>query len=834
MFFARKKKEFAGWEPAETVSYETIWNEGLKDFIHEVLTKPAPIVKDQARIMKMYTSVFEFVNSDGADVFGLLKTVHDSMRERVAAIRNSCTNASTQIEVFATFLAGWRFWKMSTRIIHFIFLPVDSNWKPLIRSTTYGKSLDESILVTTSKDTFSSMWRKEVSIPVSKQIRKLAMDFLNQEHQGSTQNSAGLTSCMSCFTRELGEESVAHKFEEDYIEETRKFYTDYASKMDQHDLFVYVKNVCDIFDREVENARPRIRENALTRFCEVFDKVFFAGRAVIFESQFIPVLRRENVKEIRSIYHVILRANNAKKEKSEKGILPLSGHGAKGRLCKLFQRFVRVKIQQLIDEDAAVCAIKGLDTYERFAEVLLTQYAHFSMIVQNSFDNEKQFADGLEIVTSEILNSVGTDQVPNDELQKNVAAALAKYCDKFLRKRRHPLSLEDIEARQRGVVTLLRKFSGKDLFIRQYEKFFAQRAFSQSSVSLVREAEMVEKLYKEQGSAYVSRLRTMIQDCNANSETMESFRLSKYSANAPIEAFAVNAANWPVSTANNAAITLPSHVQQWLNAFDKFYSVKFGDRKLEHLHHLAHADVRYNITDSRSIMLVLSAYQVSILSLFTRNNTTIELGEIIKRCSMPKTVARRQLKPLIIHELLRTSDFALEEDTKLSLNPDFTVAEGVDRVSMIMDPKDDFHLKELQAKLSGATITPTTPAGPAIETEDSTAAFAATPTSTTPTSSTDVVPQQQESTHQNEGLLSDETLAEMVEKEHQLLLQAAVMRIMKRQKTLKVTSLLDKTIAELATFFQVTQPLLKTVLAYLKQLGFIEFDPSTGKVDYIP
>jgi len=296
----------------------------------------------------------------------------------------------------------------------------------------------------------------------------------------------------------------------------------------------------------------------------------------------------------------------------------------------------------------------------------------------------------------------------------------------------------------------------------------------------------------------------MIRDCRANEEVMKSFHSSKYGNNVPVDALAVNASTWPIVSANHPSVTLPSNVTQWLNSFDKFYTGKYHDRKVEHFHHLSRAEVRYNITDSRSVMLTLSAYQVSMLSLFTRSCTTIQLGEMVKRCSVPKNIICRQLKPLIIYGLLNTSDYSLvNDDTKLSLNPDFTLPEGVEQQSMLIDPKDDSRLLNMSKKPSSSAATPD---GSSLSS----------------------------SSGSNPGLLSDEVIEEMVEKERQHVLQAAVMRVMKQSKKMTINALQEKVTETLATRFQVTQPMLKTTIATLKQLNFVDFSSSSGQVEYIP
>jgi len=329
---------------------------------------------------------------------------------------------------------------------------------------------------------------------------------------------------------------------------------------------------------------------------------------------------------------------------------------------------------------------------------------------------------------------------------------------------------------------------------------------------------MIQKLCDAQGTSYTSRVFTMIQDFNSNGEIMQSFHQSK-NGNVPLEVFVVNASNWPIKSSPNEWVNLPSDVKRWLEAFDKFYAEKHRDRHLEHVPNFAHAEVRYNITDKRSVNLLLTAHQLAILSLYTRDKTTLSLGEIEKRLSAPTPVVRRQVKPLIINKLLKTSDYSLSsEDVKLSLNPAFTAPEGVTQVSMILDSKDEMRLRQLAASEKSAEASATPSAGE--KKEDGAA--------------DDKAQAAAEDSKPGDGMMSDSEIAEIVEKERQFILQAATMRIMKKQRKLNVSDLLKRATSELSKSFPVTQPALKTVIASLQQLGFITFDAQSGMVEYVP
>jgi len=153
------------------------------------------------------------------------------------------------------------------------------------------------------------------------------------------------------------------------------------------------------------------------------------------------------------------------------------------------------------------------------------------------------------------------------------------------------------------------------------------------------------------------------------------------------------------------------------------------------------------------------------------------------------------------------------DDTKVWLNPDFTVPDGTEQVSMLIDAKDDFRLRELAAKQQGQTDAPASAAAGG-SSEDQAAAV--------------------QDDEASSGMISDQEIAEVVKKERLFVMQAAVMRVMKKHRKMNVADLMKRTSSEVANRFQATQPMFKTVVASLKQLGFISVDTKTGVIEYVP
>ena len=891
LFKKKNKAEFGGWTAPAVVRYEPLWNEGgLHEFVHDVMTQPAVVARDRARVMRMYTAVYDYTGTDGADLRSLQEKLHFALLDRTAALQSACREAATSLQLFANFLAGWRFWSLSERLISFVFRPVDDDWIPRYTAETSrtmgskdgskdgskgsasgGQLPGDPQPVMRCSELFRAMWRENVAVPLALQMQDVAFELLARERAGDARMSAGLTTCLACFTRALDYASVSARFEDRYVRDT----VAYCAAAQQHvaaapDTAARVRLIGDIVARETANADARLRDACAARVKSTVTAAFVADNVADICAAFVPALRayvRDDAAdaadaavaagdELGRIYHlatladtsavfrnittlpgakppVLLPPDQQPKRawsSSRDGDGDGDGNGGKvstksvDRLCRLFRRFAAATMNETLDETLAQPVPPGCaGRWEQLVDVLVRQHSRFTRLVQCCFRGNSAFAAALEDVFKKLLESYehsdstssgSSNGAAKGEHRESLTVVLVKYCDRVLRRRKKgALTAEEVRARLESVMCLFRYAEDKDTFMTLYAKCFAQRVLNKTSVGLDSEVAMVLLLRREQGAAYTARLEQMLADHHANLALARGFghyAALQHQALPPLDVVAVSRSSWPVAApAACSGAHLPPCVAAWLGMYDAFFQRECPGRALQHVLQHARADVRYNLTDSRSVLLVLNGVQATVLTQYTRARTTLALRELEQLTGIPLAALRAHLRPLVVARLLTTTDYALAApDAALALNPRFRVPDGTERVSLLPDAKDGARLKALAAKKGHGAAG----AGPSAASASAASAAA----------------------DEEGGVLeSDERLLEMQAAEREHVVQAAVARVLKRERTVPFARLVALVGAAVHDRFPATEPIVRAAVAALAQLELAKPNAQGDTVEYV-
>lgn len=753
--FKRKNKEFEGWSEPEPVRYEGLWNEGgLHEFVHDAMTQPAAVARDRARVMRMYTAVYDYVNTDGADVRALQEKLHFALLDRTAALQSACREAATPLELFANFLAGWRFWALSERLLGFVFRTVDDEWVPRYHAATArtmpakgalgrdggGQRPGDPQPALRCSELFRAMWRENVAVPLALQMQDVAFGLLARERAGDALMSAGLTTCLACFTRALDYPSVSARFEDRYLRETEAYCADARRAVAAApDAAARVRLVGDIVARETANAAARLRDPCAARVTAAIATAFVADSTGDICRAFVPALRAyvnsdsEEEEELSRIYHLAVLADRSSATEASAVFLrkrdDKSGR-ALVRLCHLFREFVAAKMRETLHETLAQAA-----GWEQLVDIVVRLNSRFGKLVQTSFEENCDFALALHESFKEVFDEYEHSVVEakkagrggkgegegeeehvttatsaaTTERQESLAVVLAKCSDRVLRRRKKsPLKAADVRARLGSLMSLFPYAEEKHLFMVLYAKYLAQRILNKTSVGLESEAEMVLLLRRAQGAAYTARVQQMLADFGANVALARAFRHDarlRHVALPPLDVVAVSRSSWPVGvTAANAGVHLPPCVAEWLAAYDAFFRRECPGRAVQHTLQHARAELRFNITDARSVLLVVDGHQAACLCAFTRARTSLALSELERLVGVSLAALRVHLRPLVLARLLLATDYALAAPAStLALNPAFPVPAGTERVTLLPDPQDEARLRALAAKAGGVS-----------------------------------------------------------------------------------------------------------------------------------
>ncbi|XP_021958442.1 cullin-5 [Folsomia candida] len=270
-------------------------------------------------------------------------------------------------------------------------------------------------------------------------------------------------------------------------------------------------------------------------------------------------------------------------------------------------------------EDHIICA--GLDDMKQWAEVitqdsekyverLLELFRRFSKLVNQAFLDDPRFLTARDKAYKMVVNdtSVFRLELPTSRQGPSVKTLpesrcpelLANYCDLLLRKTplsKH-LTTDEIEARLRDVLLVLKYVQNKDVFMRYHKAHLTRRLILDASADSEKEENMVEWL-REVGmpADYVNKLARMFQDVKVsedlNNQFKEQYRIYRGPIADSINIKILNAGAWARGS-ERISVSLPIELEDYIPEVEEFYRKKHNGRKLQWYHHMANGTITFS------------------------------------------------------------------------------------------------------------------------------------------------------------------------------------------------------------------------------------------------
>jgi cullin-5 len=250
-----------------------------------------------------------------------------------------------------------------------------------------------------------------------------------------------------------------------------------------------------------------------------------------------------------------------------------------------------------------------LQDSEKYVERLLELFRRFSSLVSQAFVDDPRFLTSRDKAYKRVVNdtSVFCLDLPVSKVGPTVKTApesrcpelLANYCDLLLRKT--PLSKrltsDEIEARLRDVLLVLKYVQNKDVFMRYHKAHLTRRLILDASADSEKEENMVEWL-REVGmpADYVNKLARMFQDVKVSEDLnlnfKDQYRLTKGPVADSINIKILNAGAWARGS-ERVTVSLPLELEDYIPEVEEFYRKKHNGRKLQWYHHMANGTVSH-------------------------------------------------------------------------------------------------------------------------------------------------------------------------------------------------------------------------------------------------
>ncbi|KAJ8796476.1 hypothetical protein J1605_017882 [Eschrichtius robustus] len=540
-------------------------------------------------------------------------------------------------------------------------------------------------------------WNESIFSNIKNRLQDSAMKLVHAERLGEAFDSQLVIGVREsyvnlCSNPEDKLQIYRDNFEKAYLDSTERFYrTQAPSYLQQNGVQNYMKYVSEnlvyVADAKLKEEEKRALRYLETRRecnsvealmeCCVNALVTSFKETILAECQ--GMIKRNETEKLHLMFSLMDKVPN--------GIEPM--------LKDLEEHIISAGLADM------VAAAETITTdSEKYVEQLLTLFNRFSRLVKEAFQDDPRFLTARDKAYKAVVNDATIFKLELPLKQKGVGLKtqpeskcpelLANYCDMLLRKTplSKKLTSEEIEAKLKEVLLVLKYVQNKDVFMRYHKAHLTRRLILDISADSEIEENMVEWL-REVGmpADYVNKLARMFQDIKVSEDLNQAFKEMHKNNKLALPADSVNikilnAGAWSRSS-EKVFVSLPTELEDLIPEVEEFYKKNHSGRKL-HWHHLMSNGIITFKNEVGQYDLEVTTFQLAVLFAWNqRPREKISFENLKLATELPDAELRRTLWSLVAFPKLKRQVLLYEpqvnspkdftEGTLFSVNQEFSL-----------------------------------------------------------------------------------------------------------------------------------------------------------------
>ena len=416
-------------------------------------------------------------------------------------------------------------------------------------------------------------------------------------------------------------------------------------------------------------------------------------------------------------------------------------------------------------------AVAAMNDSKQYIMAILELYNVFNGLVVTAFKQDHGFVEAMDKAFTRFVND---NQITR--LAKSASKSpqlLVQYCDQLLRKSARNVEDEKMDEYLEQVMTVFKYVEDKDMFQAFFHKSLCKRLVTDSSASEESERSMIAKLKHMCGFEYTSKLERLLNDVAVSRENSDTFRRQHRSKeNVDFSVIIVMSNVWPLS--RPVSFEIPQTLMTCIEEFRTHYTGKYSGRKLNWVLQMSRGELTsVPGTFTQKYSFTCNTQQISVLMLYNRQDA-YTVDELSTQLNMP----RDQLLPVL---------------------------QSLTKVMLLEVPA------EAESSTGGKAAAELAAAGTMYDTYKLNLAF------TNKKLKVDLI-----RAMGKEQKKDSEEVQKSVDEDRKIVIQAAIVRIMKMRKQLKHQQLVGEVLNQLTARFQPKVPMVKKCIDMLIEKEYLK------------